>query len=230
MLDKANFRAVCFDLFHTLVDVAAAPGASGRYTADILGVDRAVWNAACFSALHNITEPCSHLEVVRVLAHSLDPAIPMHLIEAATLERQRRFDHALLQVEEEVIATLSALRERGLRLALVSNASSGEVSAWPHSPLAPLFDNAVFSCDCGYRKPQPQIYQLALNNLGVAAEETVFVGDGGSEEHAGARAVGLRTVLLTRHLGELRQERLDERRSQADMEIARLPDLLRRLQ
>ena len=37
-------RAVCFDLFHTLVDVGRTPGTPGRYTADILGLDRDAWN------------------------------------------------------------------------------------------------------------------------------------------------------------------------------------------
>lgn len=229
MLDKLNFSVVLFDLFHTLVDVAAAPGASGRYTADILGLDRAAWNAACFGPLHNVTAPTEHLEVVRVLAHSLDPAIPLARIAEAAAERQSRFEHALLAVEAEVLDTLRALRSAGIRLGLVSNASTGEVSAWARSPLAPLFDSVVFSCVCGHRKPEPAIYRQSLAELGVAAEMALFVGDGGSDEHAGARRVGLRTLLITRHLGEMEPARLAQRRRHADGEIARLPELLSRM-
>ncbi len=226
MPDRNSCRAICFDLFHTLVDVAAAPGASGRYTADILGVERGAWNAACFSDLHPITRPSEHLEVVRALAHSINPDISLARIEEATVERQRRFDHALLSVEAEVLDTLHVLRRSGLRLALVSNASSGEVRSWPQSPLAELFDTALFSCDCGYRKPEPDIYRLALERLGVAAAESLFVGDGGSDEHRGAAAVGMTPVLITRHLGSMAAAELARRRAAAAMEIARVSQLL----
>ena len=226
MPDRFSYRAICLDLFHTLVDVAAAPGASGSYTADILGVDRAAWNAACFSELHPITGPSEHLDVVQRLAHSIDPTISMERIAAATRERQRRFEHALLAVEETVLEVLRELRRRGVRLALVSNASSGEVRAWPDSPLAPLFDHAIFSCECGYQKPQPEIYRVALARLGVAAPQALFVGDGGSDEHRGAREVGLTPVLITRHLGGMDAERLARRRAEVAFEIAELGALL----
>lgn len=217
-----SISAVFFDLFHTLVDVAAAPGASGRYTADILGVGRERWNAACFSDHHALCSPSDQLQVVRTLAHSIDPTIPMARIEQAALERQRRFDHALCHVEDEVLAVLGQLRERGLRLALISNASSGEVSAWPRSPLAGYFDMALFSCACGWKKPQPQIYELALTGLGVRPGQTLFVGDGGSDEHLGARRCGLHSVLLTRYLSAATAAR---RRIHADSEVASLGGL-----
>lgn len=211
--DMNSINAVFFDLFHTLVDVAGAPGASGRYTADILGVDRQAWNAACFGDLHEISRPTEHVEVVRVLAHSIDPSIPMVRIEQAAVERQRRFDHALMCIEPQVVAVLDGLRTRGFKLGLISNASSGEVRAWGQSPLAPLFDRAIFSCECGLRKPDPAIFRHALAELGVCARESLFVGDGGSDEHRGAGRAGLYPVLLTRYLrgpgsGKKRAERL----------------------
>ena len=220
-------KAVLFDLFHTLVDVASAPGASGRYTADILGLDRARWSAACFSHVHEICRPTEHREIIRALAHSIDPTVSEARIEEATGERQRRFDHALMSVEAEVLLELGRLRERGLRLGLVSNASTGEVKAWEHSPLAPLFDTAVFSWECGSRKPEPAIYRHALTRLGVRANEALFVGDGGSDEHRGARAVGLAPVLLTRHIASrMPPERLAERAVHCETTIGRVADLL----
>lgn len=193
-------KAFVFDLFHTLVDVGRAPGACGRYTADILGVDRAVWNAACFSEAHEICRPTSQYEVVRALARYIDPDIPDARIREAAEERQQRFDHALRRVDEDTLDVLRTLRRRGPKLGLISNASSGEVSAWNDSPLAPLFDEAVFSCDCGMKKPDAGIYHQALEALGAGPGESYFVGDGGSREHVGARAVGMRTVLMTRFI------------------------------
>lgn len=219
-------KAVFFDLFHTLVDVAAAPGACGRYTADILGVDRQAWSAACFGEQHDITRPTEHLETIRTLAHSIDPSIPLARIQEAALERQVRFDHTLRHVEPEVVAVLGELRARGFKLGLISNASTGEVRAWGQSPLAPLFDRAIFSCRCGLRKPDPAIFHHALAELGVGARESLFVGDGGSDEHWGAGQAGLYPVLITRYLrGTGRDEKRAQRRRWTKEEIGSLDEL-----
>lgn len=220
-------RAVCFDLFHTLIDVGRSPGTPGRYTADILGLDREDWNNACFSDAHEICRPTDYREVVRKLAHSLDPSIPLSLIHEAAEERKARFDYTLCNIEPGVIDTLLRLRERGYKLALISNASTGEVEAWSKSPLAGYFDSAVFSCHCGHAKPDTGIYQYALEQLAVGAVEAAFVGDGGSNEHAGASAMGMHSILLTHYVAErLDDSALAGRRAQARYEISSLPELL----
>ena len=220
-------RAVCFDLFHTLIDVGHQPGTPGRYTADILGLDREDWNDACFSEAHDICQATDYREVVRQLAHSLDPDIPLSLINEAAEERKTRFDYTLRHIEHEVIDTLGDLRQRGYKLALISNASTGEVDAWSDSPLAACFDEAVFSCHCGYAKPDAGIYQHALDQLAVVAEEAAFVGDGGSNEHAGATAMGMHSILLTHHVAErLDSKAMEKRRQQARYEISGLSELL----
>lgn len=220
-------RAVCFDLFHTLIDVGRSPGTPGRYTADILGLGREDWNDACFSEVHDICRPSDYREVVRQLAHSLDPSIPLSLIHEAAEERKARFDYTLCNPEPGVIDSLEQLREHGYKLALISNASSGEVEAWPQSPLAEYFDSAVFSCHCGYAKPDAGIYRHALQQLAVAPEEATFVGDGGSNEHAGASAFGMHTILLTHYVAErLDAGALATRRAQARHEIPDLFELL----
>lgn len=222
-----EIRAVCFDLFHTLVDVAAVPDEVGRFTADVLGVDRARWNRVCFSDLHEIRRPTVHGEVIEALARALLADVSAADIAQATRERQRRFDYALTYIEAETIDTLQRLRAAGLRLALVSNASTGEVAAWSRSPLAPCFDAAVFSCACGYAKPEPEIYQLAAEQLGVDVNGCVFVGDGGSDEHEGAARAGMYPILLTRYVGSrLPAEEMARRRGHALGEISHVAELI----
>ena len=86
-------KAVCFDLFNTLVSVGEVPDSVGRYTADVLGVDRELWNSACFGPAHEICRPSVHEDILRTLAHSIDPTIPLDRISEATKERQARFEH-----------------------------------------------------------------------------------------------------------------------------------------
>ena len=226
-MKAASYKVIFFDLFHTLINVTTAPGASGRYTADILGLGREEWNTACFGSAHNITAPTQQREVIRQLAHSLDPSIPIEKIDDAATERQRRFDYALRNIEPEVLDVLAHLREAGLRLGLISNASTDEVSAWSDSPLSRLFEQAVFSCHCGLCKPQPEIYHHALQQMGVKVSEALFVGDGGSEEHRGAAGVGMDNVLITRYLGHYDGARLAARREHTRWEIEHLPQLFK---
>jgi len=76
------------------------------------------------------------------------------------------------------------------------------VASWDDSPLAPLFDAALFSCHEKLMKPDAAMYLRATERLGVRPENCLFVGDGGSSEHEGANAVGMRTVLFLALLQE----------------------------
>jgi putative hydrolase of the HAD superfamily len=94
-------------------------------------------------------------------------------------------------------ALLESLRERGLKLGLVSNAFD---PAWllhrdlEQMGLAELLDVAFFSSEVGKRKPHPAIFERALEALGVAATDAVFVGDRLYEDVRGAGELGMTTV------------------------------------
>ena len=94
-------------------------------------------------------------------------------------------------------ALLDSLRERGLRVGLVSNAFD---PAWllradlERMGLAERLDAAVFSSEVGKRKPHPAIFERALAELAVRGEEALFVGDKRYNDIRGARAVGMTTV------------------------------------
>jgi len=205
----AEIQGICFDLFNTLVSVGQVPAHVGPYTAEILGVDIQAWRDACYSEHHDICGPTDATDNLRRMAHSIDPRISETTIRMAVKVRQRRFDYALQHVEAEVLQVLRDLRQNGMRLALVSNASTAEVQSWPASPLASLFDTTIFSCHCGSMKPEPGIYQRALRELALAPHACLFVGDGGSNEHQGAHAVGMKPVLLRRYLPSERRQQLE---------------------
>ena len=78
------------------------------------------------------------------------------------------------------------------------------------------FDTVIFSYVTGYVKPEPEIYQIALDSLGVTAEESIFVGDGGSDEIRGAKEVGFTTVMTTEIISKLWPEKIDARAKYAD--------------
>lgn len=214
-----------FDLFGTLISVTKAANGRGRHTADILGVDRKRWNHACFSEHHDICAPTSQHEVIRRLAHSIDPSIPSRLIREASEERQWRFDNALTNIEPGIIDVLERLQGGGRRLGLISNASTDEVRAWRDSPLRPFFDAVLFSCECGIQKPDPRIYRMALQGMAVDPQESLFIGDGGSREHMGASRAGIPSLLVTYFLDELTEEELQSRAEGSRGTIAHIREL-----
>jgi len=199
-------RAVIFDLFHTLVDMRHAPPETS--TSHVLGIPQEIWNQKVMeeSPHHALGTEVDPVESVRKIAHAIDPTIPMERILAAVESRPVRFRAALVQVSPAILEMVGRLRELGLKTGLISNAGLDEIAYWPESPLAPLFDTALFSCQEKLMKPDPQIYLRAAQNLGVPAEACLFVGDGGSREHAGARGAGMHTVLLLSILNEIYPE------------------------
>ena len=95
-------------------------------------------------------------------------------------------------------ALLESLRERGLKLGLVSNAF--DPADLLHRDLAEMgvaerLDVAVFSSEVGRRKPDPLIFEQALERLGAAPERSLFVGDTLATDIAGASALGMQTCL-----------------------------------
>jgi HAD superfamily hydrolase (TIGR01509 family) len=94
-------------------------------------------------------------------------------------------------------ALLDSLRDRGLAVGLVSNAFD---PGWllredlERMGLTERLDAAVFSSEVGKRKPDPRIFEAALEALGVAAENALFVGDTRVADVHGAHAVGMATV------------------------------------
>lgn len=95
-------------------------------------------------------------------------------------------------------ALLDSLRDRDLRLGLVSNAF--DPPALLHEDLDRMgigerLDAAVFSSEVGRRKPDSLIFETALHRLGVEPGETLFVGDRRYEDVKGAAELGMTTVL-----------------------------------
>jgi putative hydrolase of the HAD superfamily len=100
------------------------------------------------------------------------------------------------QLASTTVALLEVLRERGLKLGLVSNAI--DPPELLHRDLEELgvaqrLDVAVFSSEVGRRKPDPSIFRRALDALGVAPERAMMVGDRVAIDVAGAKALEMKT-------------------------------------
>jgi putative hydrolase of the HAD superfamily len=100
------------------------------------------------------------------------------------------------RLRADAVSTLAAIKARGLGTALISDCTHELPAFLPKLPVAPLLDVRIYSVELGICKPDPAIYLAACARLGVAPEECVYVGDGGSHELSGAAAVGMTAVRL----------------------------------
>jgi len=92
---------------------------------------------------------------------------------------------------------LGALRDRGLRLGLLSNTHwprNWHEDALSRDGLLDLFDARVYTSDLEHVKPHPEAFRALLHAMDVTAERAVFVGDRQHDDIGGAAAVGMRTV------------------------------------
>lgn len=98
----------------------------------------------------------------------------------------------------DVAPALGALRDRGLRLIAVSNWDCSLPRVLERCDLEGLLDGTVTSAEAGARKPDPAIFAAALELAGCGPDEAVHVGDTAEEDVAGARAAGIRPLLIDR--------------------------------
>jgi putative hydrolase of the HAD superfamily len=104
--------------------------------------------------------------------------------------------HENFHLYEDALPVLDSLRRHGLRLGLISNGQRDLVEFAEHHRLE--VDIAVGSTDHGRIKPHPSIFERALEALGVGAGEAVMVGDSYADDIQGARALGIRAILVDR--------------------------------
>lgn len=193
-----KYKGVIFDLFGTLVDMFSV--SEYRVLVDemceVLGIAPADfvsrWDEKADERALG-TVPVA--EQLAGLCRDLGVDVTPEKIERA-VEMRVDFVRDVLVPRDDATSTLAALRERGLKVGLISDCSEEVVAAWPSTPFAPLVHEAVLSAAVGLKKPDAAIYALACERLGVSPEKCLFVGDGGSRELSGATAVGMDAVLI----------------------------------
>jgi putative hydrolase of the HAD superfamily len=219
--------AVVFDLRGTLVPgmpPSVRDAVSHEMAAD-LGVDPAAFAAAYGDSYRErFVGATGTLEETVVLLAGRCGGSPAASAVRRAAARRLDLVRRLLEPDAAARAVLDELAARGLRLALVSDSSVETPEVWPGSPLARRIPITAFSCVVGARKPDPELYLHAVRQLGVPAQECVYVGDGGGGELTGAAALGMRAIRLD--TGARPADRYDDDAAFAGDEITMLAELL----
>ena len=191
-------RAVVFDAYGTLFDVASASerarealGAKWQPLAEL-------WRAKQLQYTWLRSLMGRHADFWRVTGDALDYAMEaLGVVDAAL--RARLMDlYERLGAYPEARPALEALREARLRLAILSNGAPRMLAAAAESAgIAPLLDAVLSVEQVGIYKPSPAVYRLALDHLRLWPAEVLFVSANGWDA-CGAKAAGLRVAWCNR--------------------------------
>lgn len=109
---------------------------------------------------------------------------------------------------DHVHHVLRELKGRSFRLGIISNWDHTARKVIEANGLAPYFEQIIISAEVGYEKPDPQIFQLAMEKAGVTAEECLYIGDNYYDDVMGCNQVGMESFLINR-FGSLGIEEID---------------------
>lgn len=128
-----------------------------------------------------------------------------HLVPAAATELRERFDqHPIWQrIRPGARDGLAALRGSGFRVGIVSNHDGTIEAMLQRDAIAQVgpglgvdVEVIIDSAVVGYRKPGPEIFQIAMDTMGVAPEHAIYVGDMPAIDAVGARRAGIHPIIM----------------------------------
>lgn len=223
-----KFEAVIFDLFGTLVeDFTFSISATSTDLAEVLGAPHEpftrMWrqtsdmrvNGAFQTVEASILHVCDEIGV-QVSPEQLGTAVNGRL-------KQIR---AALEPKRDALETLTRLKTSGYKRGLLSNCSIEIPVLWPQTGFANLFDATVFSSRECLKKPDPAIFTLACERLGVAPGSALYVADGENYELAAAAKLGLHPVLIRNSLSQRRPDLFREAREWQGATIHNLTEII----
>jgi putative hydrolase of the HAD superfamily len=186
MAEQSIFRAVFFDfggvlttdVWDSFADFCRREGLEPGTVKELFRTDPDAIRELRQLEMGEITEN----EFEQAFGRRLGLKDPVHLIDSM---------FAGMKPDEPMVAAVKDLRAAGLLAGLISN--SWSTAHYDRQLLAELFDTAVISAEVHMHKPQPEIYRLAADRLGVEPRKCIFVDDL-RENCEGAEAVGMTAV------------------------------------
>ena len=218
-----GITACVFDAYGTLFDVHSAVR---RYSNQIKESEAvsALWRAKQLEYTWLRSLMGRYVDFWQVTADALDFALETYGISDTVIRQDLLQAYMTLSCYSEVPDVLDRLKRKGIRCAILSNGSPQMLSsAVKNSGLSEFFD-AVISVDMiGQYKPDPRVYQLAVDELKVEKSKISFQSSN-AWDAAGANAYGFNVVWVNRF--KQKPERLN---TSVDIELTdleKLPELL----
>lgn len=204
MPNSPTRTTVVFDAYGTLFDVA---GAARQAAAEPEGAPLAAvwarlaedWRIRQLEYTWLRTVMGAHADFAEVTAEALDWALDAHGVHNPSLRSRLLALYNHLPAYPEVPATLAGLKARGKRLAILSNGTPRMLAdAVTSSGVADLFEAVISVEDVGRYKPDPAVYALVQDKMGVTPSQVLYVTANGWDA-AGAARFGYTTAWINRN-------------------------------
>ncbi len=195
-------KAVIFDMFETLVSMFSGDTYFSEDMATDLNIPVDAFKKAWHSTEHD--RSCGNCTIEEGIKKALE-MLGCYSEESVKLlsdKRKKNLEGIFERTPVDTIALLQEIKRRGIKIGLISNCYSDEADAIRKSSIFPYLDVALLSYEQGICKPDHEIYKKAMEELGITAEECLYVGDGGSNELFAARDLGMR-CLQARYFADL---------------------------
>ena len=187
-------KAIIFDMFETLITHFKSTLYFGKQIAEDMGIPekkfREIWDPTDYDRTIGKMTLEEVFEQILKASDKYDPELVRRLADKRTAAKVECFNH----LHEEIIPMFETLKKQGYKIGLISNCYFEEATVIKNSVLWPYFDVACLSCELGIAKPEKEIFDRCVEELGVAYEECLYVGDGGSEELETAKLLGMKPV------------------------------------
>jgi len=195
-------KAVIFDMFETLITHYHTPLYFGAQMAKDAGIPEDKFQSLWRPTEHERT--IGKLTFEKTLESILrenncySEALLKKIVDKRIAAKEACFSH----LHPEIIPMLTALKEKGRLIGLISNCFSEEADVIRRSELFTYFEAVYLSYEQGIQKPEEEIFKRCLESLSVKAENCVYIGDGGSSELEAARKLGMKAVQAAWYLQE----------------------------
>lgn len=190
-------KAVIFDMYETLITQYGGPIYFRAQMAADAGIDPMLFDALWIPSENDRTIGKQTLEetIEQILRQT--GKYSEETFQTIISGRKAAKADCFCHLHPEIIPMLQTLKEKQIKIGLISNCYSEEAVLIRESQLFSYFDQACLSYELGMKKPDPGIFLKCMEGLGVRAGECLYIGDGGSHELEAADIMGM-TALQAR--------------------------------
>jgi putative hydrolase of the HAD superfamily len=216
MNSSRQIRAVTFDFFETLIRHRAGHGRGRSLSEYLIGCGYRSPPEWHDGALYRVFEThgaqyspgFDHAERSRYLVRLASRVLSELAVPAGVDEASRHAEAfwdilgpPAFEVYPDARSALEHLKDRGVRLAVISNWHCGLAHFVADLGLACYFDHVIGSADSGFAKPDSRIFAKASTLLGVSPAQILHVGDSFEADYQGGHEAGFQVALLDRGAG-----------------------------
>lgn len=187
-------KAVVFDMFETLVTHFESPAYMAKQICADIGITETKFREIWDTTDEDRTVGKKSLEEVIGAILRANDRYSCDLFEMIIEKRKQSKIECFRHIHSEIIPMLTAIKEMNIKVGLITNCYFEERDVIRNSVLFDYFDAVCMSCELGLQKPDVEIFRKCINDLSVAPNECLYVGDGGSFELETARAIGMHPI------------------------------------